>query len=277
MAAKRLGIIAGAGRFPLHIATQAQQQGCHVSVAALKGWADVSLFDSVDAVQELSIGQFGALIAWFKEQQVDAAIMAGKVTKEVLFAQKDTFDPQLLQALASAKDASVNALLGAVAQSLMQQGIQLLDSSLFLQSALAPAEVITDRAPNTQEQQDIQVGLQAARALATLDVGQTVIVRQGVVVAVEALEGTDAAIRRAHALAKDHLVVVKTASPTQDRRFDLPCIGTDTLKVFHECGVTCLAVEAGSTLLLDKDQILKQAQSQGLSIVGVDITATATQ
>lgn len=275
MQSQRLGIIAGAGRFPFYVAQEAKKIGIPVAVAGLKGWADASLFAGADAFCELPVGRFADLIAWFKQHEVTGAVMAGKVTKEVLFSGSEEFDDSLKAVLATAGDSSVNALLGAVAQGLQDQGIAVLDSSSLLKDNLAPAGLITAREPSDVEQQDIQVGLKAARLMAELDVGQTVVVRQGVVVAVEALEGTDATIKRAGRLVGDGLVVVKTASPTQDRRFDLPCIGPDTLQVFRESGVKCLAVEAGSTLLLDRERLLEQAEADGLCIWGVNLSGAA--
>ena len=270
----RIAIIAGAGRFPFYVAQEAKRQGTAVIVLGIQGWADPSLTGEVDAYEEIAVGQLGRLIERLKSHDVHQAIMAGKVTKEVLFDQRTTFDAEALGILGQTKDFSVASLLGVIAKRLARDGITLLDSSTFLQPNLCPRGVLTSRGPTDAEQEDIRVGLHAARTLAALDIGQTVVVKSGVVVAVEALEGTDAAIRRAHALASGGLVVVKTASPHQDRRFDLPIIGSETLATAREAGVSCLAVEAGTTLLLEREALLASANSGGICLIGVAVPSS---
>lgn len=264
-----LGLIAGAGRFPFHIVHEAKRQGVAVAAVGIRGWADPGLAAEVDAYHELPIGRLGQLIKWFKAQGVRQAVMAGKVTKEVLLDSKTDFDLDALAVLAKVKDFSVPAVLGAIGARLAGEGVVLLDSSAFLKSSLCPEGTLTAQAPTPSQQDDIRLGFEAARQLAALDIGQTVVVKGRVIVAVEALEGTDAAIRRAHELAGAGLVVVKTAAPDQDRRFDLPIIGQETLTVMAACGVACLAVEAGATLLLDRDALVRSADAAGLCLVGM--------
>jgi len=265
----RIAIIAGAGQFPLHAAQHAKQQGFGVVVIGMKGWADASLAAAADAYEELSIGQLGRLIERLAAHGVRQAIMAGKVTKEVLLDPRTEFDAEALGLLQQVRTASVPALLGAIGDRLAKEGITLLDSSTFLKADLCPAGVLTIRKPTAVEEEDVRIGLQAARRLAECDIGQTVVVKRRVIVAVEALEGTDAAIRRANGLAGDGLVVVKASSPSQDRRFDLPVIGADTLTTLAQCGVGCLAVEAGTTLLLERDALIAAANAASLCIVGI--------
>lgn len=269
----RVAIIAGAGRFPFAVAREAKRQGLQVVAVGIQGWADPALRAEVDAYDELPLGQIGRLMERLKAHQIQQAVMAGKVTKQVLLGPRAGFDLEALALLTAAKDMSVPSLLGAVAQRMAREGITLLDSSTFLQANLCPSGALTARRPTAAESADVDAGVRAARALAAADIGQTVIVKGGVVVAVEALEGTDAAIRRAHALAQDGLVVVKTASATQDRRFDLPIIGLETLVVCRDSGVSCLAVEAGATLLLDREQLLERANAAGMCLLGVDVPA----
>jgi DUF1009 family protein len=273
--APRIALIAGAGQFPFHIAAAAKRRGVSVLAIGIQGWADPALAKAVDAYEELGIGQLGTLIARLKSQQVREAIMAGKVTKDVLLGARQAFDAEAGRILAGAKDFSVNALLGAIGERLAREGITLLDSSTFLREGLCQAGVATSRAPTEAESADIAVGVAAARALAALDIGQTVVVKGRVVVAVEAIEGTDAAIQRAHALCGGGLVVVKTASPSQDRRFDLPVIGPATIQTLTAAGVSCLAVEAGATLMLDRQALLASADAAGLSIIGVAVPGAA--
>ncbi len=266
-----VAIIAGAGRFPLYVAQEARRQGTPIIAMGIQGWADPSLKGQVDAYEELAVGQLGRLIERLKSHGVHQAIMAGKVTKEILFDQRTTFDADTLGILRQSSDFSVNALLGLIAKRLADDGITLLDSSTFLKDSLSPEGVLTTRLPTAAEQEDIRIGARAARALSALDIGQTVVVKQRVIVAVEALEGTDATIRRAHELAGQGLVVVKTASPMQDRRFDLPVIGTETMRTLTHSGVCCLAVEAGSTLLLEREAVIAQANDAGLCLLGITV------
>lgn len=271
----RVALIAGAGRFPFHVAREGKRQGYQVVALGIRGWVDPALAAAVDTYEEVAVGELGRLIERLKAHEVRHAIMAGKVTKDVLLRDRQTFDATARAIVQQAGDASVPRLLGEIATLLAGAGITLLDSSTFLREQLCPAGPVTRRAPSASETADIEVGFRAARRLASLDIGQTVIVKQGVVVAVEALEGTDAAIQRAHALAGTGLVVVKAASPSQDRRFDLPVIGLETMTVLVASGVTCAAVEAHTTLLLDRDALLANANASGLCLVGVESPAAS--
>ena len=269
MSRSPVAIIAGAGRFPFHVAEEAKREGHRVVAAGLKGWVDPALAGCVDAYEEVVVGQLGHLITWLKSQGAERVVMAGKVTKGIFFDSGVSFDAEALAALSRAHGMSVQALLGAVADRLAEEGMTLLDSSAFLRSHLAAEGVLTKRAPRPNEQGDVQVGVEVAHRLATLDVGQTVVVKDRVVIAVEALEGTDAVIRRAHTLAGGGLVVVKTAAQNQDRRFDLPVVGLETIATLRTCGATCLAIEAGSALLLEREALVAQANAADLCLVGI--------
>jgi len=271
----RIAIIAGAGRFPLHVAREGKRQGCQVIVLGIQGWADASLAGQVDAYEEVAVGELGRLIDRLKSHEVRRVIMAGKVTKEILLRDRPAFDAEARAVVQRAPDASANRLLGEIATLLAQEGITLLDSSTFLRDALCPSGAVTARVPTPDETSDIDVGFRAARAMAALDIGQTVVVKHRVVIAVEALEGTDAAIQRAHALVGCGLVVVKAASPSQDRRFDLPVIGLETIATLVQAGVSCLAVQAHVTLLLDRDALVERANASNLCLVGVAPPADA--
>lgn len=268
---KVIAIIAGSGRFPFHVAQEAKRQGLTVVALGVAGWVDRSLSSSVDAFEEVAVGQLRHVIDRLKSHGVRQAIMAGKVTKEVLLDRHTMFDAEALSLLRGAHELSVPTLLGAIGSRLAQEGITLLDSSTFLSDSLCPTGVVTARSPSASESSDIQVGLQAARAIAALDIGQTVVVKGRVVVAVEALEGTDATIRRAQALAGQGLVVVKMAGSNHDRRFDLPVIGTDTISTLRQTGASCLAMEAGTTLLLDRPALVAAANDAHLCLVGVSL------
>jgi DUF1009 family protein len=242
----------------------------------LRGWVDPALAGCVDAYEEVAVGQLGRLIDRLKAEGIREAIMAGKVTKEVLVSQRTSFDAEALNVLGHVRDFSVSSILGAIGIRLASEGITLLDSSTFLNANVCPHGPVTSRAPTAEEQAAIRVGVTAARAIAALDIGQTVVVKGRVVVAVEALEGTDAAIRRAHALAGQGLVVVKTASPNHDRRFDLPVLGLETAGVLTDCGVSCVAVEAGTTLLLDRHALIESLDRAKICLIGVALDDPTT-
>ena len=263
------GLIAGAGAFPFHVAREAKRQGLSIIAAGIQGRVDSSLAQQVDGYEELSVGQLGRLIAFFKASGVQHVIMAGKVTKDVLFDPTVQFDQEALAVLNHVTEFSVNAVLGAIARRLAQEGIELLDSSTFLKTSLCPEGVVTQQSPSPADEDDIRFGLQVARQLAQLDVGQTVVVKRRVIVAVEALEGTDETIRRAGALAGPGGIVVKMASPMQDMRFDLPVLGLETINIATSAGIRCLAVEAQKTILLEKELLIARANAAGLIIVGL--------
>ena len=263
-------IIAGAGHFPRYVAEAAKRQGLRVVAIGLTGRADATLAQCVDVYEEVSVGELGRLLERLKAHEAHEAIMAGKVTKDVLFDGRVRFDAEALSIVQRATEVSVKGLLGAIGQRLAKDGIRLIDSSTFLKHDLCPAGVLTTRPPTPAERLDIQLGVEVARQLARVDVGQTVVMKQKVVVAVEALEGTDATIRRAGELAGRGLVVVKMASPDQDMRFDLPVLGAATLAVATASGAHCLAVEAGKSLLLDREALIAQANEAQISLVGVE-------
>ena len=266
------GIIAGAGSFPFHVAREAKRQGLKVIVLGIAGWVDPTLAAHADVYEEIAVGQIGQLITTLKTHQTRCAIMAGKVTKEVLFDSRVCFDADALLLLSQVKEYSVNTVLGALAARLAQDGVELLDSSTFLKENLCPPGVLTQRKPTSAEQEDMRLGAQAARQMAELDIGQTVVVKGKVIVAVEALEGTDVAIARAGQLAGKGCVVVKVASPKQDMRFDLPILGPKTVETALAAGVGCLAVEAGKTLLLDRETLISNANAAQLAIVGLELS-----
>jgi len=265
-----LAIIAGAGDFPWLVAQAAKRQGKTVVVFGVAGWVDAGQAGMADHFEELSVGAIGQLIERLAHYGAREAVMAGKVTKDVLLADRSAFDATASDILQSVQECSVKRVLGAIAERLAQAGVTVLDSSSFLRDAMCPPGPLTARGPTPDEQQDIAYGIKVARALATLDVGQTVIVKRGVIVAVEALEGTDAAIRRAHELAGAGLVVVKCASHGHDPRFDLPIVGPQTLAVARSSGVRCLAVEAWKTLLLNKEALLAEAAAADLCLLGIE-------
>ncbi len=276
MSSEKLGLIAGNGTFPLLVLDAARARGEQVVVAAIKE----ETFPEVEqhgaaAVYWMSLGELGKLIDTFKREGVTRAMMAGQVKHKQIFSSIRP-DWRMAKLLFSLRVRSTDALIGAVAQVLAEEGITLIDSTAYLEPLLARPGVLTRRAPTPEEQRDIAYGRQVARHLAQYDIGQTVVVAEAACVAVEAMEGTDATIQRAGAIMASlggastlarNLTVVKVAKPDQDMRFDVPVIGTNTIESMRRAGATCLALDAGKCLLLDGDAILRAADDAGITIV----------
>jgi DUF1009 family protein len=265
---KKIGLIAGNGKFPLIFAREAKRAGYTLVAVAHRGETLDEIASLVEDVTWVYVGQLGKIIRAFHRAGVTKAVMAGGIRKVKLFGN---FRPDLRGArfLARIKSREDDALLRGLAEELAGEGIEILQSTLCL-SAIIPTEgVLTGRAPSPRQWEDIRLGFRIAKEVGRLGVGQTVIVKNGVVVAVEAVEGTDAAIRRGGALAKSGCVVVKVSKPHQDLRFDVPAVGIDTIKNVHEVRGAVLAVEAGRTILLEKETLLKDAEAFGISVVAV--------
>jgi len=265
---KKIGLIAGNGTFPIVFAQEARRQGETVIAVALKEEADPKLEQAVDAITWLSLGQLGKTIRYFKDQGVTRAVMAGQVKHTQLFRD---IVPDLLVAklLAKAINKKADTLLSAVTREFEQEGIQFLPSTMYLDHLLCPKGPLTQRKPSATELADIDFGLPLARSIAGQDIGQTLIVKDKTVVAVEAMEGTDACIRRAGLIAGPGCVIIKVARPKQDLRFDVPVTGPRTLESMKEAGAVVLALETGKTLLLEKETLLKVAHAAKLCITGV--------
>lgn len=274
---ERIGLIAGNGSFPLLVLDAARAQGFDVVVAAIKEEASPEIErHGATAVYWLSLGELSRLIETFQREGVRRAIMAGQVKHKQIFSSIRP-DWKLAKLLLSLGTRNTDSLLGAVAQTLAEEGITLENSTSFLEPLLARAGVLTQRGLTPQEKKNIEYGRAVARQLAQYDIGQTVVVAESACVAVEAMEGTDAAIRRAEeimrSLAGDpstlgrELTVVKIAKPNQDMRFDVPVIGVKTIEVMRQAGATCLALDAGKCLLLDGNAIIAAANSAGIVIV----------
>lgn len=240
---------------------------------ALDGVTDASLESMVDSVRFFKLGQIDAPIKAFKEAGITQAVMAGKVQHSSLFSG---FLPdwRAVKLLARLQDRRTDTILKAVADEFAKDGIELLSSATFLSHLIPGPGVLTRRAPDAAQKADFALGWKAAKAVAGFDIGQTVAVLDGAVIAVEAMEGTDACVRRARSLlavqgTKRPLVVVKVAKPRQDLRFDLPVLGMESLKVFAEANVGAAAIEAGATLIFDKDAFIREADGQGLTLAAL--------
>jgi DUF1009 family protein len=266
---KKIGLIAGNGIFPIEFAKAAKQKGLSVIAVAHEGETVPELEQWVDAIFWISVGQLGKLIKIFKEQDVHDVLMAGGIRKTRLFrgGVPDLRGAALLARMLYKKDDSI---LRAVAAELESEGIIVRESTLYLDNLLAQAGVLTKRKPEKEEWKDIEFGWQMAKEIGRLDIGQTVVVKDRAVLAVEAIEGTDETIRRGAGLCGGGAVVVKICKPQQDLRFDLPATGSRTIAVMREAGASCLAVEAGKTLVFEKDTVVREADQAGISIVAID-------
>jgi hypothetical protein len=276
-----LGLIAGNGRFPFLLLDAARAEGLSVVVAAIKEETDPEIDRRADAdpsitVHWLSLGELSRLIETFKKEGIVKAVMAGQVKHKQIFSSIRP-DWRLAKLLLNLRTRSTDALLGAVAKVLSDEGIELISSTAFLEPLLAQEGVLTERAPDEEECKNIEYGLGVAQALASFDIGQTVVVAAQACVAVEAMEGTDATIERAGRLMatleadastlERRLTVVKVAKPKQDMRFDVPVIGLSTVETMLRAGASCLSIEAGKTLLFDRDAVLELASKAGIAIV----------
>ena len=264
---RKIGIIAGEGEFPLLFAQEARHRGIEVVTVAVENHTLAEINQYSDSIEWISLGKLGALVQFFKQQQVQEAVMAGRVPKPDLIQGTIDADAQFLAVLAKTPDQRDTTLLNALISELEKSGIRLLDSSLFLQSHLAREGVLGKQRPSSAHWKDIELGKEAAKKLGELDIGQTVVVKNRTVVAVEGLEGTDETIHRAGKIAGEGIVVVKMARPNQDMRFDIPLIGLLTLKTLIEAKATALALEARKTILMDREELIALADRSGISIV----------
>ena len=277
----KLGLIAGNGRFPFLLLDAARAQGLSVVVAAIREETGAEMdrraaADPEVTVHWLSLGELSRLIELFHKEDVKQAVMAGQVKHKQIFSSIRP-DWRLAKLLLNLRTRNTDMLLGAVAKVLGDEGIELISSTAFLEPLLAQEGLLTERAPDEEECRNIEYGLSVARSLAGFDIGQTVVVAAQACVAVEAMEGTDAAIERAGALMRSlsgdastlerRLTVVKVAKPNQDMRFDVPVIGRPTVEAMMRAGARCLSVEAGRTLLFDRDALLELARKESIAIV----------
>ena len=281
----KLGLIAGNGRFPFLLLDAARAQGLAVCVATIREETAPEIdrraaADEGITVHWLSLGELSRLIEVFHKEGVEKAVMAGQVKHKQIFSSIRP-DWRLAKLLLNLRTRNTDMLLGAVAKVLGDEGIQLISSTAFLEPLLAKEGVLTARAPNDEERKNINYGLAVACAVAGFDIGQTVVVAALACVCVEAMEGTDAAIERAGQLMRSlgdddsspastlerQLTVVKVAKPNQDMRFDVPVIGIDTIETMVRAGASCLSVEAGRTLLFDRDSLIERAGQAGIAIV----------
>jgi DUF1009 family protein len=261
-----LGIIAGNGVYPRLLAEAARRAGVkRIVVAAFTDETDDGISGIVDDTRWMRVGQLGKLISGFRESGVAHAIMAGQIAPKNLFDLRPDFKTLLL--LARLKRRNAESIFAAIGDELARAGITLLPATSFLHDSLAPSGFIAGRKLSRREEEDVVFGFEIARETSRLDIGQTVIVKNGTVLAVEAFEGTNEAIKRGGALGRKDAVMVKVAKPNQDMRFDVPVIGVATIASASESRLRVIAIEAGRTLLLEKEALIDAAARSNISIV----------
>src|SRR5436190_9738600 len=261
-----LGIIAGNGAYPRLLADSARNAGVKkIVAAAFTDETDSALKQHVDLIEWMRVGQMGRLLKFFREQNIHHAIMAGQIAPKNLFDLRPDWKALLL--LARLKERNAESIFAAIADELAKIDVDLLPATTFLEDFLAPAGLIAGSKLSRREGADDDFGWKIAKEIARLDIGQTVIVKNGTVVAVEALEGTNEIIKRGGTLARKSAVMVKVAKPNQDMRFDVPVIGVETILIATDVKVRAIAVEAGRTLLLEKDVIVDLAERANISII----------
>ncbi len=265
---ENIGLIAGKGQFPLLFAQAARSRGAQIIAVAHRGETEPALEALVREIHWVYVGQLGKIIRIFKKAGVKRAVMAGGITRGRLFREVRP-DLRALAVVRRAGAGRDDRLLQAVAAEFEQEGITIAPSTLFLDELLAPARKLGKRAPGQDELRDIDFGFKIAKEIGALDIGQTVVVRRQVVVALEAVEGTDACIRRAGQLAGPGTVVVKVSKPEQDLRFDVPAVGLDTIRALTEAKAAVLAVEAGKTLIFDRTEMLAAADRANIAVWGI--------
>lgn len=263
----RYGLIAGNGTFPFLVIEGARRQGVSLAVVAIREETDQRIEEVAESLTWVGIGQLGRMIKFFKKEGVEKVIMAGQVKHIQIFSGAFP-DLRMAKMLWNLPRRNTDALIGGIADELAREGIELIDSTYFIRDHLAPEGVLTKRAPDKTEQENIEYGLTVANEIARLDLGQTIVIRARACVAVEAMEGTDAAIKRAGELANGRLTVIKVAKPAQDMRFDVPVVGVPTIETMVAAGATCLSLAAGKTLIFDQSEMLLLANRNKICVVG---------
>ncbi len=265
---KKIGIISGKGSLPCLLAEEAKRQGYHVVMIALEPIADHTN-GCADEIRRVNVGKLGRLIKTLKEAGITETIMAGKVSKKLLYKSDIQPDVRAIKLLFKLKDKKDDTILQAITDELQSEGIRLLETMDFAKEMIMPRGVITKTKPAGATEADIEFGYKMALEIGRLDIGQTVVVKDRAVMAVEAIEGTDEAIRRGGMLSGPGAVVVKVAKPQQDFRYDVPVVGTETIKTMIEVKASALAVEAERAIIVHKEEMIRLADDNSISIVGI--------
>lgn len=266
---EKVGLLAGIGALPVECAKAARVQGYEVYVVALLPETDNRLKDYATDYQEISVFKVGKILSYLKKKQITQVTMIGKVTKELLYAHKAMPDFKTVQILMGLPNRKDDTVMQALVEAVETTGAKVVDQTALIRPLMPLAGTLTKREPSAEEKQDMEFGFRMAKEIGRLDVGQTVVVKNLAVMALEAIEGTDACIRRGGQLARGGAVVAKVAKPEQDNRFDVPAVGCKTIETMVEAGAKALVIEAGQTLLVEKDQVLQLADDNGITIVAM--------
>ena len=265
---KSIGLIAGNGRFPFLVAEEIKKSGDRVVCIALKEEADSALEKICDKTYWFALGKAQKVIDALKSEDVHTVIMAGQVKHARIYSLFN-LDFRAAKLMASLVNKKTDTILGAIADEFAKDDMTLLPSHLYLKSLLAPKGLIAGKKLSSDENKDVEFGFRIAKGIAGFDIGQTVVVKDRSVLAIESIEGTDECIKRGHKLGGENAIVVKVAKPNQDFRFDVPVIGTNTIDTLKENKIRAMAIEAGVTLILDREEVEKKAKSANVTIVGI--------
>ena len=264
---KTIGLIAGNGQFPFLFARAARDQGYAIIAAGVVGDTSPLLYFFAGNFRYFKVGELKKLFAYFHGHEVKEVIMAGQVNPDNLFNPRVKLDGEFEVLAGALRDRKADTIFGAVADRLAAEGMTLLDSTFLLKKYLAPKGTLTKRAVTIAELADIEFGFTIAKLMGGIDIGQTVVVKEKAIVAIEAMEGTDRAILRGGAIAREGAVVIKTSKPKQDNRFDVPVIGPKTIQTMARVKAACLCIEAGKTLIIDRERTLALADQNGITLI----------
>lgn len=266
---QKIGLIAGNRKFPIVFSEAAKRKGCYIVAVAIKGDTSPALKRFVDKIFWFGLDEFSRMFEIFKKEGITNIVMAGQVSPRRLFSKEIDKDVKLKQILSAIKDKRADTIFTAIAEELRGRGLQLLDSTVFIEDLIPKKGALTRSVPDFFAWEDVYFGVNLAKAIADLDIGQTVAVKNKAIVAVEALEGTDNLIRRAGKISRGGATIVKVSKPMQDMRFDIPVVGLNTVRNLIKAKAKCLAIEAGKTLFIDREKSVDLADRKGVSIVAV--------
>lgn len=266
---EKIGLIAGNRKFPIVFSEAAKRKNYYIVAVAIKGDTSPTLKRFVDKIFWLGLDEFSRMFEIFKDEGIKNVVMAGQVSPRRLFSKEIDKDAKLKEILSGIKDKRADTIFSAVAEELNSYGMQLLDSTLFIEELMPKKGTLTRSVPDFYAWEDVYFGINLAKAIADLDIGQTVAVKDKAIVAVEALEGTDNLIRRAGKISRGGATIVKVSKPRQDMRFDIPVVGLNTINNLIRAKAKCLAIEAGKTLFIDKEKSVELADRKGIAIVAV--------
>lgn len=265
----KIGLLAGIGRLPVEFARAARGMGVHVIAIGMLPEVDPELAQSVSRYEQIHIAKLDRIFKVLKREDVKQVTLLGKINKELVYAHRELPDFRVLKIFARLKNFSDDTVTLALVEELAAEGITVLDQTELLRPLMPAPGLLSKRGPTNQEMADMRFGLKMAKSIGGLDIGQTVVVKNRAVVAVEAIEGTDACIRRGGQLGRGGVTVAKSAKPKQDMRFDVPGVGPDTIDSMIAAGATALVIEAGRTLLVDRELTVDKANQHGISIVAM--------